>query len=92
MPIITPAVKLISQPFVVSSRYRIYTQIMDSSEKKTCFRNIQLPGGFASCPGAREVSSISGILPDDPGGITCMPSVHLSVHLSVNILVPSSTQ
>ena len=45
---------------------------MDSSEKKTCYRNIQLPGGFASFPGAREVSSISGSLPDDPGGITCM--------------------
>ena len=45
---------------------------MDSVEKKTCYRNIQLPGGFASFPGAREVSSISGSLPDDPGGITCM--------------------
>ena len=41
-------------------------------KKKTCYRNIQLPGGFASFPGAREVSSISGSLPDDPGGITCM--------------------
>ena len=53
---------------------------MDSSEKKTCYRNIQLPGGFASFPGAREVSSISGSLPDDPGGITCMILVegHLS--------------
>ena len=45
---------------------------MDSSEKKNCYRNIQLPGGFASFPGVREVSSISGSLPDDPGGITCM--------------------
>ena len=45
---------------------------MDSSEKKTCYRNIRLPGDFASFPGAREVSSISGSLPDDPGGITCM--------------------
>ena len=25
-----------------------------------------------SFPGAREISSISGSLPDDPGGITCM--------------------
>ena len=48
---------------------------MDSSEKKTCYRNIQLPGGFASFPGAREVSSISGSLPDDPGGITCMDNI-----------------
>ena len=41
-------------------------------KKKNCYRNIQLPGGFASFPGAREVSSISGSLPDDPGGNTCM--------------------
>ena len=45
---------------------------MDRSEKKTCYRNIQLPGGFASFPGAQEVSSISGSLLDDPGGITFM--------------------
>ena len=72
MPIITPSMKLIPYPFVVSSRHRIYAQKMDSVEKKTCYRNIQLPGGFASFPGAREVSSISRSLPDDPGGITCM--------------------
>ena len=41
-------------------------------KKKTCYRNIRLLGGFAFFPGAREVSSISGSLPDDPGGITCM--------------------
>ena len=46
--------------------------------KKNCYRNIQLPGGFASFPGAREVSSISGSLPDDPGGITCMKSLYQS--------------
>ena len=45
---------------------------MDSAEKKTGYRNIQLSGGVASFPGAREVCSISGSLPDDPGGITCM--------------------
>ena len=73
MPIITPSMKLIPYPFVVSSRYRIYSQKMDRSEKKkTCYRNIQLPGGFASFPGAPEVSFISGSLPDNPGGITCM--------------------
>ena len=41
-------------------------------QKKKLYRNIQLPGVFASFPGAREISSISGSLPDDPGGITCM--------------------
>ena len=43
---------------------------MDSSEKK-CYRKIQLPGIFASSPGAREISFISGSLLDDQGGITC---------------------
>ena len=70
-PIITPSMKLIPLPFVVSSQYRIYAQEMDSSEKNY-YRNIELPGVFASFPGAREISSISGSLPDDPGGITCM--------------------
>ena len=57
-PIIAPPMKLIPEPFVVSSWYRIYAQKMDSSEKKHCYRNIQLPGGFASFPGAREVSHV----------------------------------
>ena len=47
---------------------------MDSSEKKkNCYRNIQLREVLGSFPGAREVSSISGSLRDDWGGITCMP-------------------
>ena len=54
-----------------------YIRAKSGQWKKNCYRNIQLPGGFASFPGAREVSSISGRLPDDPGGITCMQSVHV---------------
>ena len=30
------------------------------------------PGGSVSLPGVRESSRISGRLPDDPGGFTCM--------------------
>ena len=81
MSIITISMKLIPSPFVVSSRYRIYAQKVDS--EKNCYRNTQLLGGFASFPGAREVSSISGSLPDDPGGITCMNVflLHIRHHL-----------
>ena len=71
-PIITPSMKLIPINCLFFQVSTVYAQKMDSSEKKTCYRNIQLPGGFASFPGAREVSSISGSLPNDPGGITCM--------------------
>ena len=44
---------------------------MDSSEKKYG-RKIQHPGDSEGFPGGRESIGISGILPDDPGGITCM--------------------
>ena len=30
------------------------------------------PGGSVSLPGVRESGHISGRLPDDPGGFTCM--------------------
>ena len=30
------------------------------------------PGGSVSLPGVRELGCISGRLPDDPGGFTCM--------------------
>ena len=30
------------------------------------------PGGSVSLPGVRESGCISGRLPDDPGGFTCM--------------------
>ena len=30
------------------------------------------PGGSVSLPGVRESGRISGRLPDDPGGFTCM--------------------
>ena len=30
------------------------------------------PGGSVSLPGVRELRCISGRLPDDPGGFTCM--------------------
>ena len=32
------------------------------------------PGGSVSLPGVRESGRISGRLPDDPGGFTCMNS------------------
>ena len=32
------------------------------------------PGGSVSLPGVRELGCISGRLPDDPGGFTCMPA------------------
>ena len=70
-PIITPSMKLIPQAFVVSSRYRIYVQKMDSAEKKMVIGifNFQEvlhpflePGRSAPFPGAsrmiREVSHV----------------------------------
>ena len=35
------------------------------------------PGGSVSLPGVRESGHISGRLPDDPGGFTCMPGLYL---------------
>ena len=49
---------------------------MDGSEKNVIGK-FKLPGGFGSFPGVREARSISGSLPDDPGGITCMLCVVL---------------
>ena len=35
------------------------------------------PGDAVSISGVREPGSISGRLPDDPGGFTCMIKVHI---------------
>ena len=37
------------------------------------------PGGSISLPGVRELGCISGRLPDDPGGFTCMISASASI-------------
>ena len=69
-PIITPSMKLIPLPFVVSSQYRIYAQEMDSSEKtiigilnfREFLRPFLEPGRSVLFPGAsrmiREVSHV----------------------------------
>ena len=46
----------------------------DGLEKKKIFFFFVFshPGGSVSLPGERELGCISGRLPDDPGGFTCM--------------------
>ena len=46
----------------------IHMRKNDGLEKK----KISHPGGSVSLPGVRELGRISGRLPDDPGGFTCM--------------------
>ena len=41
-------------------------------KKKIFFFVFSHPGGSVSLPGVREWGRISGRLPDDPGGFTCM--------------------
>ena len=41
-------------------------------KKKKIFFVFSHPGGSVSLPGVRELGRISGRLPDDPGGFTCM--------------------
>ena len=41
-------------------------------KKKFFFFVFSHPGGSVSLPGVRESGFISGRLPDDPGGFTCM--------------------
>ena len=41
-------------------------------KKKFFFFVFSHPGGSVSLPGVREWGRISGRLPDDPGGFTCM--------------------
>ena len=36
-------------------------------------QKIEIPGDIAMCPGDREMRSNSGSLPDNPGGMACMP-------------------
>ena len=40
------------------------------------------PGGSVSLPGVRESGCISGRLPDDPGGFTCMYTDGLQIYLA----------
>ena len=45
------------------------------------------PGDSVSLPGVRESGSISGRLPDDPGGFTCMhPILRLQACRSLKVL------
>ena len=46
-------------------------------KKKFFFFVFSHPGGSVSLPGVRESGHISGRLPDNPGGFTCMGEVGL---------------
>ena len=48
----------------------IHMRKNDGLEKKK--KIFSHPGGSVSLPGVRELGCISGRLPDDPGGFTCM--------------------
>ena len=53
----------------------IHVRKNDGLEKKKSFFFVfSHPGGSVSLPGGRESGRISGRLPDDLGGFTCMPS------------------
>ena len=46
---------------------------LEKKKKKIFFLFVfSHPGGSVSLPGVRESGRISGRLPDDPGGFTCM--------------------
>ena len=46
---------------------------LEKKKKKLLFFFVfSHPGGSVSLPGVRESGCISGRLPDDPGGFTCM--------------------
>ena len=50
---------------------------LEKKKKKIVFSH---PGGSVSLPGVRELGCISGRLPDDPGGFTCMYQFHWWVY------------
>ena len=48
---------------------------LEKKKKKKCFFFFFVfshPGGSVSLPGVRELGRISGRLPDNPGGFTCL--------------------
>ena len=45
---------------------------LEKKKKNFFFFVFSHPGGSVSLPGVRESGYISGRLPDDPGGFTCM--------------------
>ena len=50
------------------------------------------PGGSVSLPRVRESGCISGRLPDDPGGFTCMLCVYLNLQTVARYLGYKSTE
>ena len=59
----------------------IHMRKNDGLEKKKNFFFFLVfshPGGSVSLPGVRESGRISGRLPDDPGGFTCMVLSYIS--------------
>ena len=66
----------------------IHMRKNDGLEKKIFFFVVSHPGGSVSLPRMQESGCISGRLPDDPGGFTCMKVLLNYVTITVSVVYP----